>query len=145
MASILLQKATSMLQVHISTGQLVKQLLSSHRIEALVRGIKPQLRAEKYGKALEKLIVEVGLDLSSKAPGGYGGGGEDDGSWWNWWFPFGFFAFFCGCACFGGWNNSENRQRRAVTSHLRSLQHDCQVFFSFAVMFCSQPQSIEYA
>lgn len=121
------------LQVHISTGELVQELLPRHKIEALVRGVKPLLRSEKYGKALEKLVIEVGLETSSKAHGGGSGGGraggdrDGDASALG---IIGVIAAFFGCVWVTERNSEENRQRRVVTARLRNLQRDCQVLCS---------------
>jgi hypothetical protein len=114
-------------QVHISTGALVKEHLPSYRIEALVDGARQQLRAKQYGKALERLVVEVGLEATSKAhrrdDGGGGAGPSDDG------LLFAGFGVLCGvvvcCGCCCGWGAQQTRSR--ITDELRGLQRDCQV------------------
>lgn len=120
------------LQVYISAGELILPVLPTHRIEALIRGVKPQLRDGKYGKALEKLVVEIGLVLASECAQNEGKcdadeGDDEDGPWW---LPLAIVAGVVSVfGLFSLHNVREGRKRQDVASNLRKLQNDLKVSF----------------
>jgi uncharacterized membrane protein YgcG len=120
--------------VYISTGDLVQNKLTSSRIGALINGVKPELRSGEYGKALEKLVVEVGLVLASDCKSGacddasddtHEENEEDSGSWWLTGLAWGAFASFFAFPYVK--NRYDHRQRREVCTKLRKLQNDLKV------------------
>lgn len=90
-----------------------------------MNGVKPELRSGKYGKALEKLVVEVGLVLASDCEK-TGDCVDNDAS--PWWMP------YMGVGVFGAifafilrQSRQQQQQQRDVSSKLRRLQKDLKV------------------
>lgn len=74
------------MQVAIYAGPGAKQRLTARRIKQVIAGMRPLLRQEKYGEALEVAAVDIGIALAGGTlPSA--GGGDGSGSAWGFILP----------------------------------------------------------
>lgn len=112
----------------------MKKLLPAFTIESLVHGIKPDLRAEKYGEALESLIVQVGLVLASDCAKNGNCYEHEEKEGIDWWLALVLAVFvLLGVGQFW-WGRREARVRGEVAEKLRKLQKDLKVLL--LLCFC---------
>lgn len=130
------------MQVYISVGALAKTRLSPRSIQGVVNAMRPFLREQSYGTALERAVVQIGLILSG--PEGAEKAREqqerqqraadaEDPWWWSL-APVGIFASIFGYAGARQWR--QRRRRAAATRELRRLQRDLRVRSSPSFLAC---------
>ena len=66
------------MQVAIYSGRGAKQQMSAGRIKQIISRMRPLLRQQKYGDALEGAAVDIGIALAGGSTPG--GDGEGDGT-----------------------------------------------------------------
>jgi hypothetical protein len=124
--AVMLPCTAGRLQVYISVGKVAKQHLTPQRIAGIVASMKPLLRTQRYGAALERATVQIGLvlaDSKDALPAGGGGAeqGSDRSSWWDY-TPIAGVGAVIAFVQGRGWR--QRRRRSHVTRHLRRLQKD---------------------
>ena len=112
------------MQAYISVGDVARKQLSPARIHTVLEDTKPLLRSHRYGRALERAIVQIGLILAGSSDASGGGSDGDKGSWKDY-SPLAIFAAVIGFVQLRGFR--ARRRRRTVTGHLRRLQNDFKV------------------
>lgn len=113
------------LQVYISVGEVSQRLLTPTAIDTIIEDMRPYLRAEDYGTALERAIVQIGLSLAGEEPVDI----DDDDSApffdWEEWGPL--LAIVAFVAAGAGFSLFKHRERTTVRKHLKRLQADLKV------------------
>ena len=112
-----------LLQVYISTGDLVGTKLKQPQIDGIISGIRSDLRNGKYGKAMETTVIQVGLTLSGNIDPS---DGSDESSFdWGLGFFLSIVAGFFGLSAWTGYR--QKRQQQNVRTQLRGMQRDVKV------------------
>ena len=61
-------------QVYIRTGRGAAQALPNAQVDEIIAGMRPLLRKQRYGAAVEQAVVDVGLALAGRPASGGGSG-----------------------------------------------------------------------
>lgn len=113
-----------LIQVYISTGDLVGTKVKQPQIDGIIRSIRSDLRGEHYGKALEAAVVQVGLTLSDKVDPATGQDGESSFDWGLAFFA-SIVAGFFGISAWTGHRRSVEQNN--IRGRLRGMQNDLNV------------------
>lgn len=100
-------------------------MLKQPQIDGIITGVRDDLRHGNYGKAMEAVVIQVGLTLSGKVDPSAGGDGKSSFDWGLAFFGSAIAGFF-GLSAWTGHRRRSEQQN--VRGRLRGMQRDLKVW-----------------